>query len=335
MKEIYVSFLKKAFLWMLFLCLPVFAQDFSKVDVIVSNYPKTFSKPEELASKINHDFSKEEDKARAIFSWIAFNVKYDVKSFFSRSGANVTAYRYRTEEERLQKQKQIKLDKINKVLKTNVALCQGYALLYEHLANLSGLESAVVTGNAKTSPSDIGKLPTESTHAWNAVKVNGKWKLLDVTWGAGVVNEQKRTFVPKFNSGYFFTEPEFFVLNHFPDEKNWILGNFSEKEYANFPFYYADYIKSDFRFIAPQNGILSLKKSNTIPFKLENLGENDKIFYVLSSDNKAQNAILKRNGNSTEFDVHVAPNSDCYLTIFVNQKAVSMYKIIRGKSTSI
>lgn len=320
---------------MLFLCLPVFSQDFSKVDQIVSNYPKTFSKPEELASKIKRDFSNEEEKARAIFSWIAFNVKYDVKSFFSRSGSNVVTYRYRTEEEKLQKQKQIKLDKIDKVLKTNVALCQGYALLYEHVANLSGLESVVVTGNAKTSPADIGKLPTESSHAWNAVKVNGKWKLLDVTWGAGIVNEQKRTFVPKFNSGYFFTEPSIFVLNHFPDEKNWIFGDFSEKEYANFPFYYGDYVRSDFRFITPQSGILSVQKSKIVPFKIENLGQNDKVFYVLSSDNKPQSAVLKRNGNSTEFDVLLTNNSDYYLTIFVNQKAISMYKIIRGKSTSI
>lgn len=334
MKEIYAKVLKKAFLLMLFLCLPVFGQDFSKVDQIVSNYPKTFSRPEELASRIKRDFSKEEEKARAIFSWIAFNVKYDVKSFFSRSGSNTVMYRYRTEEEKLQKQNQIKLDKIDKVLQTNAALCQGYSLLYEHLANLSGLESAVVTGNAKTSPNDIGKLPTESSHAWNAVKVNGKWKLLDVTWAAGIVNEQKRIFVPKFNPGYFFTEPDIFILNHFPDEKDWILGNFSEKEYAGFPFYYGDYVKSDFRFISPQNGILSAKKSNVIPFKMENLGQNDTIFYVLSSDNKAKSVVLKRNGNTTEFDVLLTTNSDCFLTIFVNQKAVSMYKIKGGKSTN-
>jgi len=320
---------------MLFFSLPTFAQDFSKVDEIVSNYPKSFSKVEDLASKINNDFSKEEEKARAIYSWIAFNVKYDVKSYFSSTASRPIAYRYRTEAEKIEKQNQIKMDLINKTLKSKLAVCQGYALLFKHLANLSGLESVFITGNAKSSANDIGKLPTQSLHAWNAVKVNGKWQLVDVTWGAGVVNPQKRIFVPKFNEGYFFTEPEIFVLNHFPDDEKWVLGNFSEQDYANFPFYYGDYVKADFRFLSPQNGIISAKESSLIPFKILDLGENDKVFYVLSSDNKPKAVTLKRNGNITEFDVNLTVNSNYYLTIFINQKAVSMYKIIRGKSTVI
>lgn len=320
---------------MLFFSAPIFAQDFSKVDEIVSNYPKSFSKIEDLALKINSDFSTEEEKARAIYSWIAFNVKYDVKSYFSISVAQPIAYRFRSEAEKIEKQNQIKMDLINKTFKSKLAVCQGYALLFEHLANLSGLESVFVTGNAKANANDIGKLPTQSLHAWNAVKINGKWKLVDVTWGAGVVNPQKRIFVPKFNAGYFFTKPEVFVLNHFPDDKKWILGDFSEQDYANFPFYYGDYVKADFRFITPQKGIISSKELSVSPFKISDLGQDDKVFYVLSSDNKPKVATLKRNGNITEFDVALTANSEYYLTIFVNQKAVSMYKITRGKLTAI
>jgi transglutaminase/protease-like cytokinesis protein 3 len=335
MKEIYVCVLKRAFVLMLFFSLPTLAQDFSKVDKIVSDYPKSFSKVEDLATKINRDFSNEEDKARAIFSWIAFNVKYDVKSYFSNSGSKVVKYSYRSEVEKLEKQQQIKRDKIERTFKSKLAVCQGYALLFEHLAYLSGLESAVVTGNAKTSASEIGKLPTESSHAWNAVKVNGNWKLLDVTWASGTVNPQKRVFTQKFNEGYFFTEPDIFILNHFPDDKNWILSNFSAKEYADFPFYYGDYAKSDFRFIKPQNGIIAIQKPTILPFKIQDLGANDKVFYVLSYNDKLQNAVLKRNGAVTEFDVNLSVASEYYLTIFVNQKAISMYKITRGKPTDI
>lgn len=321
---------------MLFFSLPAFAQDFSKVDEIISNYPKSFSKVEDLASKINADFSKEEEKARAIYSWIAFNVKYDVKSFFfSKTASRPVSYSYRTEAEKLEKKNKIKQDLIAKTFKTKLAVCEGYSLLFEHLANLSGLESTVVVGNAKMNPSEIGKLPKQSQHAWNSIKVNGKWKLVDVTWGAGVVDPQKRIFIPKFNNGYFFTEPEIFVLNHFPEEKKWILSDFSGQDYANFPLYYGEYIKSDFRFLSPLNGIISSKESNVVSFKIENLAQNDKVSYVLSSDNKPKVATLKRNGNITEFDVNLTSNKDYYLTIFVNQKAVSMYKITRGKSTAI
>jgi transglutaminase/protease-like cytokinesis protein 3 len=74
------------------------AQDFEKVDNTVKAYPKSFATLDKFATQINKDFMQDNEKARAIFTWIALNVKYDLAAF------NVTerpiAYSYKTQEER-------------------------------------------------------------------------------------------------------------------------------------------------------------------------------------------------------------------------------------------
>lgn len=55
-------------------------------------------------------------------------------------------------------------------------VCQGYAEAFLLLANAAGLEVAYVSGDATNSTG-----ATES-HAWNAVKVQGDWYMIDPTW---------------------------------------------------------------------------------------------------------------------------------------------------------
>ena len=57
------------------------------------------------------------------------------------------------------------------VLQYGVAVCQGYAYAFELLCDLSGLECEFVGGVAGG-----------GGHAWNQVKVDGKWYNIDVTW---------------------------------------------------------------------------------------------------------------------------------------------------------
>ena len=50
------------------------------------------------------------------------------------------------------------------------AVCDGYAMAFDLLCYLSGIECVRVTGYAGES------------HAWNKVRVNGSWYNIDVTW---------------------------------------------------------------------------------------------------------------------------------------------------------
>lgn len=57
------------------------------------------------------------------------------------------------------------------VLVNNVGVCASYSAAFKLLADAAGLESVVVTGYLE------GNLP----HAWNKVKVNGQWNIVDST----------------------------------------------------------------------------------------------------------------------------------------------------------
>src|SRR5690606_15652960 len=136
-------------------------------------------------------------------------------------------------------------------IKSKRGVCQGYATLYTIIADKAGLESVIVTGSSKSHPAHIGKQPGNSDHAWNAIKIGGEWKLVDVTWGAGTATGNPPKFNFKFSDKYFFTDPDVFFLNHFPDDKKWLMTNRSEKEFADLPLYYGNYHMGGYEFVSP------------------------------------------------------------------------------------
>lgn len=303
------------------------SQDFSSVDAKVKAYPH-FSKPELLAQQISSDFTQQDHQARAVFTWIATNIKYDVPQFLAGSGVRQIAYSFRSQEEKLQKERQFKLDLVMTTWRSKKAVCHGYSELYNHLAGLVGLESILIPGSSKSHPTHIGKLPVAADHAWNAVKTNGKWHLLDVTWGAGGIDGNTKKFLPRFNDSYFFTDPEIFFLNHFPDDKRLLMTNRSPEEFAQLPLYYGEYLDSDYTIIAPYNGIIRVD-SASIPFKIDNF-TGSRISYVFSNDNTFHSVVPRKNGNAVEFNVPVDKRTSGYLTLFINSSSVVTYKIQRG-----
>jgi hypothetical protein len=302
------------------------AQDFAKVDATVKNYP-AFADTGAFAEKIKADFTRDDEKARAIFTWIALNVKYDLGAY----GVNEKpiAYSYKTEQEKLDRQKKFREDLSQKTLKSKKGVCQGYATLYEVVAQKAGLEAAMVTGTSKSHPMHIGKAPGASDHAWNAVKINGQWKLLDATWGAGVVTGEKPAFAFKFNDAYFFAEPDVFFLNHFPDDKKWLLTNKSEADFANLPLIFGNALSEGYEFTAPAGGTFTNKPGAAIDFKVKNLKPGDKVHYAFSAERRFMPLTLTADGDASTFRVPLTSKSVGTLTIYINQKSVAAYRIIR------
>ncbi|NBL63940.1 hypothetical protein GV828_01860 [Flavobacterium sp. NST-5] len=313
------------FIWVSF---PMLAQDFVSVDQKISRYPKRFSSPEELAQKINQDFTDENQKARAVFSWIAFNIDYDVKAYFANSHQQPIKFSYKTQAERTAKLEEIRQKKIMAAFKSQKTLCHGYSLLFQEICRLVGLQAEVVTGKTKTSQHELGKYPAHSSHAWNVVKTNNKWKLIDVTWGAGTVNESKRLFVKRFNPGYFFSEPNVFISNHFPDDSQWVLANLTQEDFATSPLFFSEYFKSNIRFVGNNLGVISTQQPGTLSLQINNVQTTDVIDFVLNQNKTAQKYQHKINGNQSDFLIAVADNFNGYLTVFVNGKAFSAHKII-------
>lgn len=302
------------------------AQDYSRIDRVVDDYPGTFASPEKFAERVSSDFDSDTAKARAIYTWIARNVRYDLNEYSANRGGKV-AFTYRTPEEKEQKLRKYNLDLAQRTLRSKKGVCRGYAALYDRVAELSGLVTTTIPGTSKSHPAHIGKLPTAADHIWNAVKIDGQWKFIDVTWGSGGVDSESGKFVNRFNPGYFFTNPDVFFLNHFPDERKWLLTNRTPEDFAKLPLYSGHYIGSGYRITFPQSGILP--NGYIIPFKVENL-KTDKVAYTFSKDGKIRTVDLRKNGNITEFDVPLEKDASGYLTIFIGYDQVATYKIGRS-----
>jgi len=305
----------------------IYSQDLSGVDTAIQNYPKSFRSTEQLADKINQEFKSEEDKARAIYTWIALNIRYDLVAYKSQRNDSQIAFSYSTEAEKNQKLKQFRLDLADTTLKSKKGVCQGYSALFNVLCELTDLKCIDICGTSKSHPTDIGKLPTISDHAWNAVKIGANWKFIDATWASGAVSNQTGKFVPEFNDAYFFTSPEVFFLNHFPEDTRFLMIDKTAEDFANLPLFYGQYNKAKYKITRPDSGIITLSKSNIIAFEIVDLPKQDRISYVFSSDNKAREVEIKRAGNSSRFLIQSTPRSKGYLTIYVNNKSVASYRI--------
>ncbi len=302
----------------------IHAQDFAKVDATVKGYPN-FSDTDKFAAKVNADFKRDDEKARAIFTWIATHIKYDLAAY----GVNErpVAYSFKTQEEKEAKQKKFKEDMATKTLKSKKGVCQGYATLFLIVAEKAGLQAEIITGTSKSHPAHIGAAPGASDHAWNAVKIGGEWKLLDATWGAGTVTGEKPAFGFRFNDKYFFTDPNVFFLNHFPDDKKWLLTTKTEKEFAELPLYYGNYLMGGYEFITPDGGTFTNTPSGYIPFKIKNLQPGDKVHYAFSKERVFKEVKTVDDGTVADFQVPLDRNSTGVLTIFINQKSVAAYRI--------
>lgn len=91
--------------------------------------------------------------------------------------------------------------------------CAVYANVVQRLFDKAGLQARTVYGTAKSGAYSrkFGSMPVN--HVWNAVKIDGEWRVVDSTWGAGFVGDQGFERSP--NELFFLMPPEIAVLSHF------------------------------------------------------------------------------------------------------------------------
>ncbi len=210
------------FCFLLFCMQSIMAQkDYSAIDRYAKKAPPGISrlyKP--LTHYLTDRYSSDDEKARSIAVWIMNNIRYDTKV-------------YRTD-----KRKKLSPDRI---LNKRKAICQGYCDLFEAMCTEAGLNARTIVGYDKGGDYEPADIFVRDDHAWNAVNIEGKWQLLDLTWGAGYVIpkrqlfrrllylvfdvpfKQKYKFIKHLDFGYFFTNPDTFAIDHLPAHPWWQL----------------------------------------------------------------------------------------------------------------
>lgn len=179
--------------------------EFESIDRHALNVPRKKTRSiKHLVPYLIRPARNEREKARAIYRWITENIAYDTKSYFSG--------RYRN-----------RRVKTPQVLKRRRGVCDAYASLFRDMAEMAGLKVTKISGYAKGFGYEPGSPDSNENHAWNAVRVDGEWLLVDATWGAGVIEKKSRRFKKQFREFYFLSMPEEFIFSHFPKEDQWQL----------------------------------------------------------------------------------------------------------------
>lgn len=166
-------------------------KDSSKLTQTTSNSNSTEEKKlaGEIINKIITKGMSDYDKVKTIHDYIIMNVDYDYANYLnntipSRSYTALGALKY------------------------NYAVCAGYAKVFQLMCQLAGLECTYIVGDTP-----------RGSHAWNQVKIDGKWYNVDTTWD-DPVSSDKKFDDHKYNCySYFLISDEIMYKDHTPKTK--------------------------------------------------------------------------------------------------------------------
>ncbi len=177
---------------------------------------------QKLAHALCDDLPNDQLKANAIYNWITHNISYDVKAL---------------------QQGKLKEEDPQKVFRQRKGMCAGYSLLFAAMCNEVGVKAVFLSGYSKDWMFDDGDKLYIPRHAWNAVYIDQKWRLVDATWGAGKLVQSpgwlkrklnraaknplqtsgKLKFRFEYDTAYFLSDPLVFRLRHLPSDPIWQL----------------------------------------------------------------------------------------------------------------
>jgi len=291
------------------------AQDFEKVDALVSLYPKRVDAPEVLAKFIARDFKEPIDKLRAAYSWLIHNIEYDPQEYYKFK------FQYRILEERNQKTAASREMIIKRTVQNGVAVCEGYALTLERLCELLQINGYVVRGDTKTRVSDIER-SFDKNHMWTVAVIDQKAILLDPTWGAGRYNER---FIKAPSYFYFNTAHELFLNTHMPEvfEDAYVSFRLSRENFSGRPLLIHKELKHED--VLPKSGVLNAKElAKGVKFAFP-IKTSSKVYYAI--DNGAQHPVdFEIEGTATHFTIATKEKGGS-LVIYEGENPILGYKI--------
>ena len=255
----------------------LFATDYSKVDSHSGSVPQNMRTAPEIARYLTKDLASPTDKVRAIYYWMAHSIRYDV----SKMNSNSTY----TDPQEL----------VDQVLKTRKGLCAHYSALFDACCHSVGIQSYNIEGYTRQN----GKV-INIAHAWNAVKIDGRFYNIDVTWAAGYITGSK--YLHKFTDEFFMIPPVEFIKTHMPFDPVW--------QFSNHPITHKEFDTSDFSTQKKGSGFNfsdSIKEQSGLSMLEKMIHENQRITTSGVTNGMTRNKISQnQQGIATEKYNHAA-----------------------------
>lgn len=257
--------------------------EFAKADSIAELFPRhSLTDLKLLSGKLTKSLMTDEGKFRAIYKWVCINIENDYVL-----AEEILSKRSTLKGAELEKWiRQCSLNSMRTLLRQYRTVCTGYAYLVRELSRHAGIPCEIVDGYGRGIRSNIGGEGFVN-HSWNAVLLNGKWYLCDPTWSAGAVSTATRTFIPKFEEGYFMADPTLFVRNHYPLNKTWTLlpDPPSLETFLSAPLIYVNAFKYRVHPASPGTFKITTTKGEKVSFNLvkDSFNETSKVKFLVGS----------------------------------------------------
>ncbi|MDH4471795.1 MAG: transglutaminase domain-containing protein [Fluviicola sp.] len=197
---------------LLLLAQVVFAQPDSSETMVAPRLSRKIElNPVLLVEALTAGKTEDLEKFEAIFAWVASNIQYDYRKYFSGKGNSSET-------------------NIRRILRTKNAICFEYSALMDHLCALADIHNVTVTGYAKDQLFDINDTIYFDNHAWNAVQLDEQWYVYDVTWAGGGYEYRLRKFSQKV-----YNWRRNIHLNKTKLRKNVLVVRHPKNEFCNIP----------------------------------------------------------------------------------------------------
>jgi hypothetical protein len=248
-----------------------------------------------LAAGIINSSSKNDfERVKRAHDLVALLIKYDAPNFWANTVPNQS---------------------YENVLKTKLAVCEGYSNLFKRFCDELKIPCEIVHGFGRGVGSSpfAGDTPRNSNHAWNIVTIEGESYLIDCTWDSGYMDG--RVSKQEYTTDWLFLKPEQFLCTHYPENQRQQLTAkpLSEAEFIRLPFYNPKY----FEIVSEMSPVLT--NINQVDGKLSfeySLNDGYEISFDIYDENGGRqfpnNAFSQKEG-----DIYKAyfsfPNSGKYL----------------------
>lgn len=199
------------------------------------------------------------------------------------------------------------------VFRTRLAVCAGYSKLLQAMGKAIGEKIVYVVGDARSGGGEVDG----AGHAWNAVEIEGRWYLIDVTWNSGTVNDD--VFTRGYRTDYFLTPPEVFGLDHLPDDNDWQLREspLSRGEFMRQPLLRPAFYAQGLRLVSPKRSQVTVE--DVADITLENRGS----MHIMGR--------LAKKGSNDKIKCDVVPGKLTRITCPISASGTYRVKIFTGK----
>ncbi len=315
---------------LMLLSVSLYAQTFEEVDQKVSLYPE-FTSLRDLGIRIQNDFNTDDLRIRAAFVWLAQHVAYDTKG--EVGGNHTQKISYSNDKEKQEAIQDMVWVKINRSFRLRKGVCIDYSLMLNALFEQLGLPSKIITGVGKTEIKRLDAAPAYRNHSWNAVQLNGSWRLMDATWAAGYVDTKSHRFVRKYQDHYFFTDPADFARHHLPANKEWqLLDNpIDAVTFFQGPILLPGFCEKGIRLSSQTSGILTLSEEQENIIYFDQLPREHLMHYTIDDSTEFRRLGFKKgdgNGYISRIKLKKRFNRPYEtLTVYMNLDPILSFRI--------